>query len=87
MKFHSFALYTLMGCMGTGSLAFAQSDMTGAKPQTEETNNMAAKQHTAGVPQGLLPDSGTAMKQHTAGVPLSMTRDDPGTAYNPPKNQ
>jgi hypothetical protein len=86
MKFHSFALYTLMGCMGTGSLAFAQSDMTGAKPQTEETANMAAKQHTAGVPQGLLPDSGTAMKQHTAGVPLSMTRD-PGTAYNPPKNQ
>ena len=33
MKFHSFALYTLMGCIGTVPLAFAQSDMTGAKPQ------------------------------------------------------
>jgi hypothetical protein len=86
MKFHSFALYTLMGSVGIVPLAFAQSDMTGAKPETQETANVAAKQHTTGVPQGLVPDAGTAMKQHTAGVPLSMTRS-PGTAYNPPKNQ
>ena len=85
MKFHSFALYTLMGSMGLiAGLRSIRHDRR--KPQTEETANMAAKQHTAGVSQGLLPDSGTAMKQRTAGVPLSMTRN-PGTAYNPPKNQ
>jgi hypothetical protein len=85
MKFHSFALYTLMGCVGAVPLAFAQSDTTGAKSETE-TATMAAKQHTAGVPQGLVPDAGTAMKQHTAGVPLSMTRN-PGTAYEGNKSQ
>ena len=86
MKFHSFALYTLMGCVGVVPLALAQSDTTGAKPASEETANMAAKQHTAGVPQGLTPDAGTAMKQHTAGVPLSLTPN-PGTAYEATKNQ
>jgi hypothetical protein len=86
MKFHSFALYTLMGCVGAVPLAFGQSDTTGGKPDTEGTAAMAAKQHTAGVPQGLVPDAGTAMKQHTAGVPLSMTRS-PGTAYEGSKNQ
>jgi hypothetical protein len=86
MKFHSLALYTLIGSVGIVPLAFAQSDMTGAKPQSEETANMAAKQHTAGVPQGLTPDAGTAMKQHTAGVPLSLTPN-PGTAYEATKNQ
>ena len=86
MKFHSFALYTLMGFVGVVPLAFGQSDTSGAKPETEGTATMAAKQHTAGVPQGLVPDAGTAMKQHTAGVPLSMTRN-PGTAYEGSKSQ
>ena len=88
MKFHSFpALYTLMGCVALRCPpAFGQSDTTGGKPDTEGTAAMAAKQHTAGVPQGLVPDAGTAMKQHTAGVPLSMTWS-PGTAYEGSKNQ
>jgi hypothetical protein len=86
MKFHSLALYTLMGCVGVVPLAFAQSDKTGANPESEEAANMAAKQHTAGVPQGLTPDAGTAMKQHTAGVPLGLTSN-PGTAYEGTKSQ
>ena len=52
----------------------------------EATGTAVVKQHTAGVPQGLVPDAGTAFKQHTAGVPRSMTQD-PGNAYEANKNQ
>jgi hypothetical protein len=86
MKLRNFALYTLLGCVSAAPLALAQSDTAGAKPEAEGTGKAAAKQHTAGVPQGLLPDAGTAFKQHTAGVPLSMTPN-PGTAYQGNKNQ
>lgn len=73
MKLRSFALYALLGSVSAAPLAFAQSDTAGAKPEAEATGTAVVKQHTAGVPQGLVPDAGTAFKQHTAGVPRSMT--------------
>jgi hypothetical protein len=78
MRFHSLSLAVMMGCVVAVPLAFAQNDS--AKPTTTEKSKMADKQHTAGVPQGLTPDQGSAMKQHTAGVPAGLLPDQ-GTAY------
>ena len=82
MRFHSLSLAVMMGCVVAVPLAFAQNDSS-AKPTTTEKSKMSAepkKEHTAGVPQGLTPDQGSAMKQHTAGVPAGLLPDQ-GTAY------
>ncbi len=80
MRFQSFSLAVMMGCMVAAPLAMAQSDNSATKPSTEKSDKMAQKQHTAGVPESMTPDQGTAMKQHTAGVPAGLLPDQ-GNAY------
>jgi hypothetical protein len=80
MRFHRFSLAVMMGCMVAAPLAFAQNDTTSAKPPVEKTAKVPQKQHTAGVPESMTPNQGTAMKQHTAGVPAGLLPDQ-GSAY------